>query len=77
VTLAGRKVVGISQRRTRVGALFQCAVPVVWEPAWLVDILVLDPGERAGAVAELTDAAVGVGPAVAAQLVPALLNRLP
>ena len=33
VTLAGRKVVGIAQRRTRDGALFQCAVPLAWDPA--------------------------------------------
>lgn len=32
VTSAGRKVVGISQRRTREGARFQCVVYRVWEP---------------------------------------------
>src|SRR3546814_17233262 len=33
------KVVGIRQRRTRAGARFQCAVPVVWEPALLAALL--------------------------------------
>lgn len=32
VTSAGQKVVGISQRRTREGARFQCVVYRVWEP---------------------------------------------
>ncbi len=35
VTVAGRKVVGISQRRTREGALFQCGALLAWEPARL------------------------------------------
>lgn len=38
--LAGdAKVVGISQRRTRAGARFQCAVPVTWDPAPLAALL--------------------------------------
>ena len=32
VLLGGRKVVGISQRRTRAGARFQCALYHVWRP---------------------------------------------
>jgi lipoate-protein ligase A len=51
VTVAERKVVGLSQRRTRVGALFQCAVPLVWRPAAIVSALGL-PRE---AVADLQD----------------------
>jgi lipoate---protein ligase len=39
VTVGGQKVVGISQRRTRAAARFQCAVPVVWDPAALVALL--------------------------------------
>ncbi len=35
----GRKVVGISQRRTRAAARFQCAVPRVWRPAPLRAVL--------------------------------------
>jgi lipoate---protein ligase len=39
VTLGGRKVVGISQRRTRGIARFQCAVYRQWRPEVLVDVL--------------------------------------
>lgn len=31
VTVDGAKVVGISQRRTRAGARFQCSVPLRWD----------------------------------------------
>ncbi|MSX95986.1 MAG: hypothetical protein F2739_05530, partial [Actinobacteria bacterium] len=31
VTVGGAKVVGISQRRTRAGARFQCSVPLRWD----------------------------------------------
>ncbi|HEX2039500.1 MAG TPA: hypothetical protein VHF47_07175 [Acidimicrobiales bacterium] len=56
VTLHGRKAVGIAQRRTRDGALFQCAVHRTWDPQALVARL----GLSAEASAELADVAVGV-----------------
>jgi len=31
--------VGISQRRTRGWALFQCAIPLQWDPAALIGVL--------------------------------------
>ncbi len=37
--MAGRKLVGISQRRTRSWARFQCAVYRRWDPAALVELL--------------------------------------
>jgi lipoate-protein ligase A len=40
---SGRKVVGISQRRTRDWARFQCAVSLVWEPELFVDLLLDGP----------------------------------
>jgi len=43
VTVDGRKAVGISQRRTRDGALFQCAALLAWDPAPLVARLGLPP----------------------------------
>lgn len=61
VTIDGRKVVGMAQRRTRAGALFQCAVALVWEPAALLDLLVLDDDARANALAELEATAAGTG----------------
>ena len=57
---AGRKVVGISQRRTREGARFQCAALRSWTPGPLVDLLALAPDERARASAELGGVAAGV-----------------
>lgn len=56
VTLAGRKAVGIAQRRTREGALFQCAVHRTWDPAPLVARL----GLPVAAAVELADAARGI-----------------
>lgn len=38
-TAAGAKLVGISQRRTREWALFQCAVPLRWDPTELIGFL--------------------------------------
>jgi lipoate-protein ligase A len=43
VTSGGRKLVGISARRTAAGAVFQCGLLLVWEPEALVDVLALDP----------------------------------
>ena len=47
---ARRKVVGISQRRTRGWARFQCAAYLRWDPAALVALLAAAPprGRRAG-----------------------------
>jgi lipoate-protein ligase A len=67
-----RKVVGISQRRTRAAARFQCAAYRRWDPAPLVSLLRLgDEGRRA-----LADAAVGTG-RDPADLVEAFLRHLP
>lgn len=43
VTVGGAKAVGISQRRTREGALFQCAVPLGWDTLTYAELLALDP----------------------------------
>lgn len=68
----GVKVVGVSQRRTRAAARFQCAAYARWDPAPLVDLLRLD-GDGARS---LTAAATGTGVAPAA-MIDALLARLP
>ncbi len=60
VTVGGAKVVGISQRRSRAGTLFQCGALVTWEPAPLLDLLVL-PGLSDGDRAELDGVAAGTG----------------
>jgi len=61
VTVAGRKVVGISQRRTRDGARFQCLVLDRWDPGALLDLLVLAPTERTRAFDDLLEVAAGAG----------------
>ena len=77
VTVGGAKVVGLSQRRTRAGAHFQCAVAVTWRPGDLLALLALDEDTRAAGATELAPAAIGVGPGVAAQLIPLFVDRLP
>lgn len=73
---SGRKVLGISQRRTRAGARFQCAVLGAWEPTKLTALLAMSPAERETAAGELAQVAVGLG-AVLDEVLPALLRRLP
>jgi len=77
VTVEGRKVVGISQRRTRAGALFQCAVPLAFDAGAMAERVRLVPADRAGLAAYLQDT-VAVVPAtedaVADGLVRALKN---
>jgi lipoate-protein ligase A len=51
VTVGAAKLVGVSQRRTRVGAIFQCTVPLVWEPAPLEEVFGLKAGTLDGCAA--------------------------
>ena len=57
VTVGGRKIVGISQRRTRTGARFQTALMHHWQPERLLPLLAAPKPE----VAEVADVAIGVG----------------
>ena len=77
VTVSARKLVGIAQRRTRSGALFQCAVPLVWDARPLLEVLRWPPGQQDRAAADLAGAAGGVGAERAGPLVAAFLERLP
>jgi lipoate-protein ligase A len=56
----GVKLVGLSQRRSREGARFQCAALAGWDPARVVGLLALEPGERERAASALSGAARGV-----------------
>lgn len=76
VTVEGAKVVGMAQRRTRAGALFQCAALLEWRPERLLDRLVLTEDERRRATADLAGAARGLDVHPTA-LVADLLDRLP
>jgi lipoate-protein ligase A len=60
VTVGGRKVVGISQRRTREWARFQCGVLRVWDPVALLGLLALDDVERAQGLLALGEVAGGI-----------------
>jgi lipoate-protein ligase A len=64
VTAGGAKVVGISQRRRRDGALFQCGALVRWAPSDLVDLLALpdDGGAATGPGLDTVAAGTGVDP---------------
>lgn len=79
-TVAGRKVVGVSQRRTRAGARFQTVAIARWRPARLLDLLSLAPPDRLAAEAAVAPLAVGLEPfgaAAAERVVDALLAALP
>jgi len=74
---AEAKIVGVCQRRTRAGALFQCACLLRWEPAAHVALLALSPADRAEAVGALAGAAFGAGEGKADAVVGHLLEELP
>jgi lipoate-protein ligase A len=76
VVVGGRKVVGISQRRTREAARFQCIAYRRWDPGPLLALLALpDERRRDGALA-LADVAAGIDVEPEA-LVSALVASLP
>ena len=87
VSVDGRKVVGLSQRRNRSGAWFHSAAVRRWDPDPLLGVLDLDGGERAAAAAGLREAVAGVSDAAEAQaleqvptpdaVVHALIDNLP
>ena len=69
------KVVGTSQRRTRAGALFQCAALLRWDPAALLGLLDLGAHEREEGERALSGVAAGL-PVAARDLEARLLARL-
>lgn len=75
VTVGGRKVVGISQRRTREGARFQCAALLEWDPGALLDLLALGDEDRAGALRHLEECAAPI-PVESRALTEALLEHV-
>lgn len=76
VTIGGAKVVGISQRRTRAGARFQCAVLHQWDPRPLVNLLADPPVDRHRITAEVANAGTGIGGVAPAAVVATLLAHL-
>lgn len=75
VTVGGAKVVGICQRRTRFGSLFQCAALLRWEPDRILDVLALDDARRGVGMAALAGVAQGIH-ADPTSLLEAFLGRL-
>lgn len=73
VLVDGAKAVGISQRRTREGALFQCAVALDWDPGRMAALLALEQD----AVSELLVAVHPIGPVQSDDCTVALLDHLP
>jgi lipoate-protein ligase A len=55
ITVAGRKVVGLAQRRIRQGARFHCAAMLQWDPAPLLEAFGL-PAEAQRGLAEVVGA---------------------
>jgi lipoate-protein ligase A len=76
VTVAGRKAVGIAQRRTREAVRFQCAAVTRWAPTEIAGLLALDPVERRRLAADLDGAVVPLSVDVAT-LRAALESHLP
>ncbi len=89
VFLADRKVMGISQWRSREGSLFHTCAYVHWDPRPLIDLLDVRPPRREALLRELPRAAagildpgvagdpgVGTGPAPSPARLPVLQERL-
>ncbi len=53
VTVGGAKVVGISQRRTRAGARFQCSVPLQWDAERHAELLAPGITNSGGSISEV------------------------
>jgi len=60
VVVEGRKVVGLSQRRTRGAARFQCVMTWAWDPSWLVPLIDAAALDRADV--DLDALAIGLPP---------------
>jgi lipoate-protein ligase A len=76
ITIAGRKLVGISQRRTRDAARFQCVVNRAWDPVPILGLLALSDDERTSALLALGDVGAGLD-APDEQVLSALVGSLP
>lgn len=72
VTEDGRKLVGLSQRRNRMGTLFHSACVLRWDPDALVGLLAMADSERQAAALGLADAVVGASALAEAAGVPGL-----
>jgi lipoate-protein ligase A len=60
VNVAGVKVVGIAQRRTREGARFFTVAALRWDPSSVVGLMSLEKDQAAQAISDLANAATGL-----------------
>ena len=74
VLLEGRKSVGVSQRRDRSGARFQCAALLEWSGIEMVRLMGLTPVDEA---VQFLESAAGALPARSGPLLEAFLTHLP
>ena len=77
VCIEGRKVVGVSQRRTRRAALFQTAALLDWDAAAVLALLRVDDASRAQGRVDLGPIAAGVGREHGDRLLAGFLAALP
>lgn len=76
VLVGGAKMVGVSQRRTRNGALFQCGALLRWRPADLVAVLRLPDSARREAAGQLAGVAAGAGDHLRSRLIDAFVDAV-
>lgn len=74
VSVSGQKVVGISQRRTRTQARFQCAALLRWKPEQLVGLLRLSEAERARCLADVGGSARGLADLLGPEQAPSVAD---
>jgi hypothetical protein len=67
VSVAGAKLVGICQRRTRAGARFFTMSTLSWDPSVVVRLLCLDEGAEKRATSDLLCVATGLSEVVGAR----------
>lgn len=60
VVFAGRKVMGVAQRRDRYGAWFHSVALAAWEPRAILDLMALRPEERDSAAEVMSGMAAGL-----------------
>lgn len=74
VTFEGAKVVGLSQKRVRAGAMFHGSALLRWEPERLVELLELPDAERSRALAAVRPRASAISDVSGDDIVNALIR---
>jgi len=72
-----KKVVGISQRRTRDGALFQCALPLHFRAGRIASLFALSGADREALIQDLDTCVAPLGYVDADRIEASFLSHLP